>query len=136
MDWQPLIEAARDVRERAHAPYSHFRVGAALLTDDGTIITGANVENRSYGLTICAERSAITRAVARGYRSFQAIAVIADLDPPASPCGMCRETLAEFAPDQPGQDLPILLINLEGKRRETSLNAIFPDRFTWSGPRV
>lgn len=133
-DWRPLIEAARKVREQSYAPYSRFRVGAALLADDGTIVTGANVENRSYGLAICAERSAIARAVARGHRRFQALVVVADLDPPAPPCGMCRETLAEFAANNSAPDLPILLVNLEGKQRRTSLDALFPDRFAWSGP--
>lgn len=129
MDWQPLIDAAVRAREHAYAPYSRFAVGAALLTEDGSIITGANVENRSYGLTICAERSAVACAVSAGHRRFAALVVIADLAPPAPPCGMCRETLAELAPE-----LPVLLVNLEGERRETSLEALFPDRFAWSGP--
>lgn len=129
MDWQPLYDAAREARERAYAPYSHFLVGAALLTDDGQIITGCNVENRSYGLTICAERTAVAAAVAAGHRRLRAIAVVTDASPPAMPCGMCRETLNEFAPD-----LPVLVANLAGERRETTLRDLHPAPFEFSGP--
>lgn len=93
-----LLEAARQAAKKAYAPYSHFPVGAALLTEGGEIITGANVENTSYGLTICAERSAIVRAVSEGHRRFKAIAIWADKMPNGSvtPCGACRQVLAEF----------------------------------------
>ena len=90
-----LLAAAQTARRHAYAPYSKFRVGAALLTADGKIFTGGNVENASYGLTICAERVAVTKAVSEGYRKFQAIAIVAPGVRP-TPCGACRQVLAEF----------------------------------------
>ena len=95
MDWEPLIEAAWQVRERAHAPYSKFHVGAALLVE-GEVFTGCNVENLSFGLTICAERVAVGTAVAAGLTRIEAVAVVADTTVPVSPCGACRQVLAEF----------------------------------------
>lgn len=95
MDWEPLITAAWEVRERAHAPYSKFPVGAALLAD-GRLFTGCNVENLSYGLTNCAERVAVGTAIAAGCRTLDAVVVVADTDRPISPCGACRQVLAEF----------------------------------------
>ena len=93
--FQKLIAAAKTAQRRAHAPYSKFHVGAALLTKSGKVYTGCNVENASYGLTICAERVAITKAVSEGHRKFQAIAVVAP-SAALSPCGACRQVLAEF----------------------------------------
>jgi len=98
-DQQRWIAAARDVRERAYAPYSKFKVGAALVASDGRIFTGCNVENISFGLTMCAERVALGRAIAEGVTNFRAIAIVADTDQPVSPCGACRQVLAEFNPD-------------------------------------
>lgn len=125
MDWEPLLEAARTARENAYAPYSGFQVGSALAAGNGEIYAGANVENATYGLTICAERSAIASAVVEGVRQVTAVAVVTAASPPSPPCGPCLQSLAEFA----GPDLPILLANLEGERRELCLRDLFPDPF-------
>jgi cytidine deaminase len=124
VDWPPLIAAARAARERAHAPYSRFLVGAALLMEDGSIVTGCNVENRSYGLAICAERTAMAAAVSRGLTRPVAAVVVTNTSPPSAPCGMCRETLREFA-----EDLPILLVSLSGERLEVTLAELLPHSF-------
>jgi cytidine deaminase len=123
-----LSALAARVRQRAHAPYSRFKVGAALLAEDGTIHTGCNVENASYGLTICAERGAVMAAVADGRTRWRAIAVSAT--PPAAPCGACRQVLAEFAPE-----LEVIVADGEGRvERVTSLAALLPDQFAFDGP--
>jgi len=106
-DADRLVLAARQARERAVAPYSNFKVGAALETADGTIVTGCNIENASYGLTICAERVAMFKALSEGHRRFTRMAVVADTVAPTSPCGACRQVLWEF-----GHDLEIVLANL------------------------
>jgi cytidine deaminase len=106
-----LVRAARGARRHAHADYSKFKVGAALETADGTIITGCNVENATYGLTICAERVAMFKAISEGHRRFTRVAVVADTQAPTPPCGACRQILWEF-----GGDLEVILANL---RRET-----------------
>jgi cytidine deaminase len=106
-----LVRAARRARRYAHAAYSTFKVGAALETTDGTIITGCNVENATYGLTICAERVAMFKALSEGHRRFRRVAVVADTQAPTPPCGACRQILWEF-----GGDLEVILANL---RRET-----------------
>jgi len=131
MDWEPLIAAATAARARAYAPYSHFDVGAALLMEDGSIHAAANVENCIPSLGICAERNAMAAAASAGLRRPQAVAVIADMTPPAAPCGLCRQTLAEFARDL--SDLPILLVNLQGERQETTLAELLPRPFSLPG---
>ncbi|KAB2647460.1 MAG: cytidine deaminase [Verrucomicrobia bacterium] len=120
-DFQPLLDAARLAREQAYAPYSRFAVGAALRTKSGRIFTGCNVENLSFGLTICAERSAVFSAVAAGERDFTALAVVADSRQPVTPCGACRQVLAEFAPA-----LPVCSANLQGAVFESSIAELLP----------
>ncbi|MBI5499023.1 MAG: cytidine deaminase [Deltaproteobacteria bacterium] len=119
--WSRLLAAARRARARAYAPYSRFAVGAALLADDGTIFAGANVENASFGLTICAERSAVVAAVSAGKRRFLALALVAGRGAPASPCGACRQVLHEFAPD-----LPIRMASADGRTRDVRLTELLP----------
>ena len=119
-----LIEAAAEVRSHAHAPYSHFRVGAAVLDSGGEIHVGCNVENASYGLSVCAERHAVAAAVASGVEGLEAVAVVTDTTPPASPCGACRQVLREFG------DLAVILANPAGERTVTSVGALLPDAFT------
>ena len=126
IDWDTLYEAARAAREKAYAPYSKFKVGAALLLADGSIQQGCNVENRTFGLTVCGERTAIAAAVARGAREFAAISVVTDTSPPAVPCGLCLEMMNEFC-----RDLPILVGNLHGERKVYRLRELHPTPFQW-----
>ncbi len=116
-----LITMAIQASSHAYAPYSQFSVGAALLTADGRIFCGCNVENLSYGLTICAERSAVFAAVAAGCREFTRIAITADTEEPISPCGACRQVLAEFNPS-----LEIILANFHGKSERFLLSELLP----------
>ena len=111
MSASKLVAAARRARRNAQAAYSKFKVGAALETNDGTIITGCNIENATYGLTICAERVAMFKALSEGHRKFRRVVVVADTDAPTPPCGACRQILWEF-----GGDLEVILANL---KRET-----------------
>ena len=118
-----LVAAAAAAAERAYAPYSHFRVGAALLCEDGGIVTGANVENRSFGLTVCAERSAILAAVSRGATRFKALAVVClDAAYPVSPCGACRQVIGEFC----SGDFPIYFAGGDRKAVATTIAALLP----------
>jgi cytidine deaminase len=116
-----LIEAARRAREHALATFSQFRVGAALETPDGTIVTGCNIENATYGLTMCAERVAMFKALSDGHRRFTRIAVVADSDDPTSPCGPCRQILWEF-----GGDLQVILANLKEEKGRYMLHDLLP----------
>ena len=120
-DADRLVAAARQARECAVAPYSNFKVGAALETVDGTIITGCNIENASYGLTVCAERVAMFKALSDGHRHFTRMAVVADTQVPTSPCGACRQVLWEF-----GQDLEVVLANLTEVTGRHQMAALLP----------
>jgi cytidine deaminase len=119
-----LIAAALEVRQRAHAPFSKFKVGAALEDTIGGIHIGCNVENATYGLTICAERAAIFRAISEGARTFRRIAVAADTDLLTPPCGACRQLLWEFC-----GDIEVILVNLQGKRESHRMKDLFPRPF-------
>ena len=121
-----LLDAALEVRQRAYAPYSHFLVGAALMAEDGTVFKGCNVENISYGATICAERNAVFQAVAAGHKKFKAIAVVGDLPAPITPCGMCRQVLGEF-----GGDTVVVCGNLKHDVMITTVAALLPDAFNF-----
>lgn len=121
---QELIAAARQAREKAYVPYSHFPVGAALLTEDGQLYTGCNIENASYGLANCAERTTIFKAVSDGHHRFTTIAVIADTDGPVSPCGACRQVMSEFGPEA-----RVILTNLKGHVQLTSVKELLPGAF-------
>jgi len=117
----PLVVAARAARRRAVAPYSRFKVGAALETADGIVITGCNIENATYGLTVCAERVAMFTALAAGHRKFRRVAVVADTAAPTPPCGACRQILWEF-----GGDLEIILANLRREAGRHRLADLLP----------
>jgi cytidine deaminase len=119
-----LLAAARNARLNAFAPYSKFQVGAALLSADGRVFTGCNVENATYGLTVCAERVAIFKAISDGARQFTAVAIVADTAGPTPPCGACRQLLWEF-----GGDLEVILGNLEGEKARHRLKDLFPYPF-------
>jgi cytidine deaminase len=127
MTMDELLERAKNARERAYAPYSRFKVGAALLTKDGSVFDGCNVENASYGLCNCAERTAFFSAVAAGYTrdQFAALAVIGDTDGPIAPCGACRQVIIELG----GPELTIRLGNLNGAIRDTTAREQLPDAF-------
>lgn len=139
-DRQTLIKGAFEAKKGSYSPYSKFPVGAALLTADGRIIKGANIENASYGGTICAERTAIVKAVSEGIKSFAGLAVVTNVAQPLSPCGLCRQVIREFC----ALDMPILLVPAdypqptageqapgitEGGVRETTLNELLPYSF-------
>jgi cytidine deaminase len=124
---EELMQAALEAQRRCYAPYSSFRVGAAVLAD-GAVYAGANVENASYGLAVCAERAAVVRAVYEGARQVEAIAVASDISPPAAPCGMCLQTLAEFSADP--VETRVLLGNAAGERRDYTLADLLPHGFT------
>jgi cytidine deaminase len=119
-----LREAAIAAMERAYAPYSRFRVGAALLTADGHLFTGCNVENAAYPSSLCAERGAVMAAVAAGHRAFDLIVVATEAESPAPPCGQCRQVLVEFAPD-----LPVVSVTRAGVEQRWSMSELLPAPF-------
>lgn len=127
MNQADLLACAREARGHAYAPYSQFRVGAAVLTRDGRVFSGCNVENASYGLCNCAERTALCAAVAAGCRpgDFERIVIVGDTDEPISPCGACRQIMVELG----GATLPVILANLAGSTRDTTAGALLPDAF-------
>ena len=121
---QKLIQAAIEMRKQTYSPYSNFAVGAAVLSNDGYIYGGCNIENASYGLTNCAERTAIFNAVSDGKRNISAIAVVADTDRPCSPCGACRQVIGEFK-------IPcIIMANLKGEYKTVTLEELLPFSFS------
>ncbi|WP_089339897.1 cytidine deaminase [Burkholderia singularis] len=127
MTHETMIEAAKAAREKAYAPYSKFKVGAALATKDGKVFHGCNVENASYGLANCAERTALFSALAAGYRpgDFTTLAVVGETDGPIAPCGACRQVIVELGKPT----LEVVLANMKGDVRVTSANALLPDAF-------
>ena len=129
MDWGLLVDAALAARNNAYAPFSSFRVGAAVRARSGSIFSGCNVENRSFGATICAERFAVGAAISAGETRIEGVAVITDTSPPSPPCGLCLQVLAEFG----DADLPILLRNLQGEELESRLGDFLPHPFQLPG---
>ncbi len=127
MTTEELCRKAVDMIKMAYAPYSHFRVGAALECDDGTVYTGCNIENAAFTPTNCAERTAVFKAVSEGRRSFRRIAVAAETDGFTSPCGVCRQVLVEFSPD-----MDIIMINRAGETRTVPLRQLLPFGFDGS----
>lgn len=124
LEIQNLVNRAIKARENAYCPYSHFAVGAALLCEDGTIYEGCNIENASYGLTNCAERTAVFKAVSEGRTKFKALAVVADTEGPCAPCGACRQVMGEF-------NIPIIIMgNLKGDIEVVSTEALLPFSFS------
>ncbi len=123
-EYDALISAAKQARENAHAPFSDFRVGAAVRANSGRTYTGCNIENASYGLTCCAERVAIFKALSEGERGFDAIAVVTETDTLTPPCGACRQIIWEFC-----GDVPVILANLKGKIERESSAKLLPRPF-------
>lgn len=123
-DKRELVDSALGARNSAYAPYSSFAVGAAVRTGSGEIFTGCNVENASYGATMCAERVAVFKAVSAGHTTFAEIAVVADYSEPLPPCGMCRQVIAEFAPSA-----VVIMANTNGAARVSSMGELFPSTF-------
>ncbi|WP_432355216.1 cytidine deaminase [Sporosarcina sp. A2] len=125
MDKQQLMEHAKHAMENAYVPYSKFPVGAALLSEDGTVFEGCNIENSAYGMTNCAERTAFFKAISSGIRTFKALAVTGDTEGPISPCGACRQVISEFC----SMDMPVFLTNLKGDVTETTVGELLPGAF-------
>ena len=128
MDKTDLIKRAVEARNLSYSPYSHFAVGSSVLTKDGQVFLGANIENSSYPLCMCGERNAIYNAYMHGYKKEDLVALVicADTDEPCSPCGACRQVISELYPE----DAPIILTNLQGKVKETTIKELLPFAFT------
>lgn len=126
MNPEKLVQEAIMARKKAYAPYSRFQVGAALLTKSGKIYHGCNIENAAYGVTICAERTALFKAYSEGEREFSMLAVVADTDRPVPPCGACRQVLSELCP----QDMKVVLANLHGKMTVHTVKELLPWAFS------
>ncbi len=124
-----LVAAAARARRHASAPYSKFRVGAALLSEDGRIVTGCNVESASYGLTVCAERTAVFKALSEGVRGFRAVAVVTSARRPTPPCGACRQVLWDQC-----RDIEVVMESTGGRREESRLASLLPHAFEFGGP--
>lgn len=126
MDYKKLAKIAIDARENAYVPYSNFKVGAAVVTEDDSIYTGCNIENASYGATNCAERTAIYKAVSEGHKKIKAIAIVGDLSTHTYPCGICRQVIVEFAT----KDIRIILVKNEDDYEIKTMEEILPGAFT------
>jgi cytidine deaminase len=124
-EYKKLIKEAKKARKKAYTPYSKFKVGAAVLSADGKIFTGCNIENASFGLAVCAERVAIFKAISEGSIKFKAIAVIGDTDKPCSPCGACRQVISEF-----GENIPLIMANLKGDVKIKKIKELLPEAFS------
>jgi len=125
-----LIEQAKHVQSQAYAPYSKFKVGAAILSHDGRAFYGCNVENASYGATICAERNAVANGISNGARLFKKLAIVADREDPIMPCGICRQVLFEFSPD-----LVIISVGKSGRKKQVKLKDLLPFGFRLDNPK-
>lgn len=126
MNAEKLREQAMEAMLHAYVPYSKFKVGAVLLTKNGKVYSGCNIENASYGLTNCAERTAVFKAISEGERAFSALCVVADTKGPVSPCGACRQVISEFCEGT----MPVILTNLQGEMKHTTAAALLPGAFT------
>ena len=124
-DYTKLIKLAVEAKEFSYSPYSKFRVGAAILAEDGEMFSGCNIENASYGATNCAERTAIFKGVSQGVKKIKAIAITSDQEDFIYPCGICRQVLREF-----GKDIDIILINAKGETKQSSIAELLPNEFT------
>jgi cytidine deaminase len=126
MDLNQLLEKAKEAREMAYAPYSKFKVGAALLSEDGQVILGCNIENAAYSLCNCAERTALFKAFSSGLKHFQKIAIVADTPGPVAPCGACRQVMAELCPP----DMEVVMGNLKGEKITKTVAELLPGAFS------
>nr|WP_147532396.1 cytidine deaminase [Bacillus marasmi] len=126
MNQKQIIEEAKVAREKAYVPYSKFKVGAALVTADGKIYHGCNIENAAYSVTICAERTALFKALSEGDNKFEKLVVIADTERPVSPCGACRQVISELCP----KDMTVVLTNLKGDVQEITVEDLLPGAFS------